>query len=92
MKSLIIAAAAAALVNPLAPAAAGVNEDVQLCRAAIDARPDLTQHSATFERIKGGKTRTLRFALNPGAGGGESLIATCTINKGVVVELAVEPA
>lgn len=76
------------LLTQVTPAAAGVNDDVAKCRAAMAAHPEFAgvAPDAKFERYNEGRIRTIRFGLNPSNGFGPRLVF-CRIEKGRVVDL-----
>lgn len=78
------------LLTQVTPGAAGVNDDVASCRAAMTADPEFAgiAPDAKFERYREGRIRTVRFALKSHNGGHNRLIF-CRIEKGGVVSLVI---
>lgn len=86
----IVSIAMLTAIRPV-PAAADVNEDVRLCRAALGADPIAAGYTARFERYKDGRVRVVRFTLTPSAGEAERLKAYCTVEKSAVTGLEFRP-
>lgn len=82
----ILSVAMLTAIRPV-PAAADVNEDVRLCRAALRADPAAAEYIAKLDRYEDGRVRVVRFTLTPSAGGTGPLKAYCTVKRGAVTGL-----
>jgi len=80
------------LVFALARAIAGVQDDVDTCREAIEAsdRIDASLCRMKFSYIRGARVRVVGFRLYPVDSETDRLTALCTIERDAVTELTFE--
>jgi hypothetical protein len=87
MKPVAISAVFAALAVST-PVHAGVNDDVRLCRAAVEARVE-SGAAIKFDRYFEGRARVVRFMVRV-ARGGERAVALCRIERGAVAAVEIK--